>query len=89
VNDPRDRFVIANDREEYLRDFRFYRNVTQKFWSSSPCDAILFSLVRARRIVRLLKSPPLYILETRDVGSRIAVFGCEGEVPDWLKNDSM
>lgn len=80
-------FILANDQEEFLHDFRKRPGAIERAWTASPEYAKRFPVRRAaeRAVRRLEAGYPVYVLELLDDGDRFIVAAGEDHPrPSWL-----
>lgn len=80
-------FILANDREEFLHDYRQRPWVTERTWTVFPGHAKRFPTRRvAEYAIRHLEAGyPVYVLELLDDGDRFIVAADEDRSrPSWL-----
>ncbi len=80
-------FILANDREEFLHDYRNSPGAIERAWTAFPKYAKRFPVRRAaeRAIRRLEAEYPVYVLELLDDGNRFIVAADEDRPrPSWL-----
>ena len=81
-------FVIANDKEEFLAEFKHNADYSLRKWAITPELALVFhSRLKAQEAVKNIQDDVnyrLWILELFDMGKQLAVGTEDEDKPDWL-----
>lgn len=80
-------FILANDQEEFLHDYRKLPGRIERAWTASPEHAKRFPARGDAQFVigRLESEYPVYVLELLDDGDRFIVAANEAfPMPCWM-----